>query len=276
MDAVASEAARSPAVRAPGLPLRAGADRLRAVAGSLATARSVAVAAALLVAAAGAYVAARETSVFALRTVEVTGARPGIAAQVRRAVAPLVGTSLVPLDGKELERDAEELPAVRSARVDRAFPHALEVVVREERPLAVVRDAAHAWLVSENGRVIRASRSRALPRVPRVWLDGIADLRPGEALVDTRLRVALHTLAHVPRPFPARVLAVRADGRSVTLVLAGGTELRLGSPTHVRQKLEAAAAVLESLSAPARRELAYVDLALPDRPVAAEKLSSRR
>ena len=223
-----------------------------------------------------AYLAARQTSLFAVKAVEVTGGSPRTNRDVRARLAPLVGTSLVPLDGKELERDVEELPAVRSARVDRAFPHALEVVVREERPLAVVRDAAHAWLVSENGRVIRASRSRALPRVPRVWLDGIADLRPGEALVDTRLRVALHTLAHVPRPFPARVLAVRADGRSVTLVLAGGTELRLGSPTHVRQKLEAAAAVLESLSAPARRELAYVDLALPDRPVAAEKLSSRR
>lgn len=59
---------------------------------------------ALIVAAACAYVGARETSVFAIRAIEVRGAPAGVAAQVRAALAPYRGRSLVALDAADLER----------------------------------------------------------------------------------------------------------------------------------------------------------------------------
>ena len=53
------------------------------------------------------------------------------------------------------DRQLESLSTVRSVRMDRAFPHTLRITVVPERPLAVVRRGQDAWLVSEQGRVIR-------------------------------------------------------------------------------------------------------------------------
>lgn len=233
--------------------------------------RLVALAAALAAVLPLAYVVARETSMFAVRTIEIHGASPRAARDVRAQLEPLVGTSLVAVDGDELERRLRGLPAVHSARVDRAFPHALAVVVREERPLAVLRDARHAWLVSGRARVIRAIRPGARARIPRIWMAGVAGLQPGQALTERRVRLALRAIAVLPKPFPARVFAVGARKDGLVVVLAARTEVRLGPATDLRTKLEAARAVLASLSRAERLALAYIDVSLPNRPVAAER-----
>jgi cell division protein FtsQ len=230
--------------------------------------RALAVAGALAGAAMLAYAAARETALFAVRAVEISGASGQTARDVRRELEPLVGSSLVALDAEALERRLERLPTVRVARVDRAFPHALAVVVREEQAVAVLRDATHARVVSESGRVIQLVRPRALARLPRIWMAGVAALAAGERVSDGRVRLALRVLSAVPTRFPARLVAARAKDGAVTLVLAGGRELHLGPPHAVQTKLEAAAAVLSSLSLSERRRVAYVDVSVPNRPVA--------
>src|SRR5262249_38274220 len=66
--------------------------------------RSAAVGVGILVSALGAYILARETSLFAVRSVAVEGGSPEVAAQVRHALSPVVGSSLVGLDGREVLR----------------------------------------------------------------------------------------------------------------------------------------------------------------------------
>ena len=89
-------------------------------------------------------------------------------------------------------------------------------------------------------------------------------------LSDRRTKLALRALADVPRRFPLRVAAARVDEGGVVLFLARRIAIRLGPPPY-RLKLVAAEAVLRSLAPAARARLAYLDVSLPQRPVAADK-----
>lgn len=219
----------------------------------------------------GAYLAARETSLFALRTLEVHGVQAPVAAAVEEELAPLDGTSLVALDADDVERRLEALPVVRSARVDRRFPHTLDVHVLQERAAAVVRLGDGSWLVAASGRVIEPLALATLPRLPRIWLDD-ADTppEPGRRLAGGQGAVAARAVAAIPAGFPARVQSVRGDADELLFVLANGTELRLGPSVDLRRKLAVAALVLEGLRRD-RVRLAYLDVSLPERPVGSQE-----
>jgi cell division septal protein FtsQ len=88
-----------------------------------------------------AYLGARQTGVFAFRTVDVSGAPRPVAADVRKALGPLDGTSLVALDPADVEDLLEGIPTVHAAHVDRAFPHGLTIEVEPEHAAAVFATA---------------------------------------------------------------------------------------------------------------------------------------
>lgn len=153
------------------LPRRGGIlrGRARAVLPRLAPSRRSLVAGlAILGLALGAYAIASETSVFAIDRIEVSGGSRQVDAQVRQALEPLLGRSLVGLDGAAVLRDVESLPTVVRAGYDRAFPHVLRVTVVPERPVAVLRRGTAAWLVSMRGRVIETLAPHAEPKLPRI------------------------------------------------------------------------------------------------------------
>ncbi|HEX2044643.1 MAG TPA: FtsQ-type POTRA domain-containing protein [Gaiellaceae bacterium] len=237
-------------------------------------ARVVTVVAAVAAALGLLYVAARETSLFAVRTIAVTGASPQVRAAVVDAASTWEGESLVALDGEALRRRLESLSFVRSVEYDRAFPHTLALEVVPERRAAVVRGGRDAWIVSERGRVMEAVEAEASGRLPRVR-PAEGDLRPGDLLeqADTRLAVAAAT--RIPRAFPVRVRSIRARDGDITLRLAGGMELRVGRADDLGLKLAVAARVLRSLRAEEARALAYLDVTVPERPVASGTLDSQ-
>jgi cell division septal protein FtsQ len=213
------------------------------------------------------YLVARSTSVFALKSVAVTGARGAVEADVRAALRPLHGVSLVTVDADRVERQLSALPSVRAARVDRAFPHGLRVVVFPEHPVAVLRSGGAAWIVSERGRVVRVVQSNTNRRLPRIWLAAGAAFEPGETLAIPTASKALRVLALLPTQFPVQVRTARATDDGLVLVLSIGMEVRLGPDVDLEAKLASAAAVLRGLSGAERAELGYLDVSLPERPV---------
>jgi cell division protein FtsQ len=216
------------------------------------------------------YLAARETPLFAVREVDVTGAPPAVQKAVLEAAAPFVGESLVALDQDELRRRLEALPSVRSLRIDRAFPHTLRIAVAPERPLAVLRRGPSAWLVSDRGRVMQDLGTSSAGARPRIWIGQGTQVEAGETVESPTVRAALRVLRRVPDDFPVRIRAVRVAEDDLTLVLAGEAELRLGTGDALALKLHAAARVLRALTPLERRELAYLDVTVPERPVAAD------
>ncbi len=221
------------------------------------------------------YAAARFTSLFALQELEVTGGRPAVRAAARAAAEPLLGESLVALDQDELRRRLQAIPAVRSFHVDRAFPHTLRILVVQERPLAVVRSGRDAWLVSDRGRVLQGIDLETPARRPIVWAGPEWTFTPGATVQAENVRVALEALRRVPEGFPERVQSVRASDGDVTLVLAGGLELRLGRPDALALKLAVAARVLSGIRAEGAQALAYLDVSVPERPVGGSTLDSQ-
>jgi hypothetical protein len=226
--------------------------------------------AAILAALALAYLAARTTPLFAVRTVEVSGAPASVSEGVKRATARFTGTSLVALDGADLIRRIESLPTVVSARYDRAFPHTLRVFVVPERPVAVIVHRRAGWVVSERGRVVSRAGRRGLDKYPRIDFEAAQGLMPGQTIRDPRALAPLHALAKIGKTFPVRVRAGRFKGGKLVFVLGASTELRLGEPVDLDVKLAAAARVLGALSHDDRARLTYLDVSLPERPVAAD------
>ena len=70
-----------------------------------------------------------ETSVFAVTDLEIAGGSPRVQAEVRRALAPELGRSLLRVSGGEIDRRAAAVPDVVSLTFDRRFPHTLRVRV---------------------------------------------------------------------------------------------------------------------------------------------------
>jgi cell division protein FtsQ len=231
--------------------------------------RTLAIAGAVLLALTLAYLAARTTPLFAVKRIEVRGAPPKAAADVEGSVSRFLGTSLVALDGDDLIRRVESLPTVVSAEYDRAFPNTLTIFVQPERPVALVDERGVRWLVSERGRVMRRAEEGEGRRFPHIELQGTRPPALGETLEDPAVVVPLAALARVEKDFPARIrLAALTEGELI-LTLADETEVRLGEPADIEVKLAAAAGVLSALSAEERADLAYLDVSLPERPVAA-------
>jgi len=256
---VASRARATP-IAAP-RPVRAA----RAGTRLLPSRRSLAVGLGLLALAAGAYLGARETSVFAVGRIEVLGATPRVRAQVQRELTPVLGTSLVGLDGAALERRVELLPTVVSATYDRAFPHTLRVTVVPESSVAVLHRGTQTWLVSARGRVVARVARDTNPLLPRVWVATGTPVAVGAFLADAQGGAAARALALV-RHFPARIATAALSHDELTFRLHSGLAVRFGAPTDLRLKLAIARRAL--LVVPAGTT--YVDVSVPDRPVTGE------
>ena len=233
--------------------------------------RSLAVGFVLLVGGIFAYVVARQTSVFALRAVEVSGAPPALEREVRTALGPLHGRSLLTLEPHEIQERLALLPSVGTASYDRAFPHTLRIWVTPERAAAVLRSGPRAWLLSAHAKVLRPLAKRPLPRLPRIWAGRSIQPRVGFVPGDVGLTRAAGLVARASRAEPRlarRISTVRLEEGRLTFVLRSGTELRLGSATNLGLKLAVAARVLTVLPALERQRLGYLDLSVPTRPVA--------
>jgi cell division protein FtsQ len=219
---------------------------------------------ALLALGVAAYGVARETGLFAIRHIEVVGAPPEVSARVVAALEPLEGRSLVGLRAADLDRKIVGLPDVIGVTHDRAFPHTLRVYVVPERALLVLRRGEESWLVSARARVVRPLERGALPMLPRIWVPRGVEVAAGDTLADAAARRAVRVLVLARAALPARVHSVRLEGAETTLLLRSGILVRLGREHDLQLKLAVAAEVLPRLA----DGTAYLDVAVPDRPVA--------
>jgi cell division septal protein FtsQ len=210
----------------------------------------------------GAYVLARQTSVFALKTIEVEGAPPAVAAEVRSTLASYRDTSLVSFDSTRAAQRLSAVAEVADARFDRAFPHTLKVSVRLERPVAVLRQGTEAWLVSASARVLRALE-RPFPRLPRIWLPRSVDISVNSTLGGLGAQGIAAVAPLKPLHVGVDVREVLTNAGELTLVLASGMQLRLGDSGDLKLKLSIAKRLL-----PLATGAAYVDVSVPERPVA--------
>lgn len=227
--------------------------------------RSLLVALALIAAACGLYVAARNTGVFAVRSLDVRGGSPAARAAVREALAPELGRSLVRVGEGELASRLAGVSLVGSFHYDRAFPHTLRITIRAERPALVVRQGAHAYLVSSTSRVLKQMTQPRLSGLPRMYVTRAVDIRVGATLPAPVAEgaAAVAPLAGSPLPGGVRLVSTGTDG--LQLALGTGFEVRLGDTGDLRLKLAIARRIL--LMTGAAAHAGYLDVSVPERPV---------
>lgn len=210
------------------------------------------------------YAGAYTSSVFAVEHVEVLGAPPVIVRQVEAATEELHGTSLVAVDAEAVEGMLRALPSVAGVSVDRAFPHTLVVKIAPERAVAVARLGHSSWLVTGTGKVVREIETGSERVYPRVWLRRGIVVRLGGTLPAAYTPLTRVLAAASEEKLPRRVKAVRATRDELTLVLRRGPEIRLGEATDLGLKVAVATAVFRNVE----RGATYIDVSVPERPVA--------
>ena len=127
----------------------------------------------------GGYAAARGTSMFAVRRDRGhRRASIGRRASRSRACANRRDEPRCRSMRRRSTGALRALPDVSLVSYDRAFPHTAKIVVSAERPVAVLRKGAQAWLVTERGRVLEQLDDPSGWSLPRIWIADAAV--PGE------------------------------------------------------------------------------------------------
>jgi cell division protein FtsQ len=247
---------------------RERADRPRSLPTYLPSRKSLLVALGIVVLAVGAYAAALETSMFAVRTLDIVGGSPRAQEELRTALAPELGRSLLRVDSAEIARRVAPLPDVIDVSYDRRFPHTLHIRVRAERPVMLLRRGkTDTWLVSARGRVMRQLRTAKLSSLPRVWVPTSTSVTVGETLAPKAGGLAAAALAPLERgTFPTPVRFVREQGTDLTFILGSGLEIRLGGLGDLRLKLAISRRILQTVKADSS-STGYLDVSVPERPV---------
>ena len=91
---------------------------------------------------------------FAVERVEVSGAGPATQAVQNAVTTRVGGSSMLDVDPTALAASLSALPRVRSATVDRAFPHTLAIHVVPERAVAIAPTGDGRVVLSATGRVM--------------------------------------------------------------------------------------------------------------------------
>lgn len=223
------------------------------------------------------FLGARESAVFSVRSVDVETEPAGHTRVVRRALEPIYGTSLLKVDEDAIARRLENLPHVHLLGFDRSFPNGLRVEVSVERPVAVLRRGDENWLVSGRGRVLRKLERRLRRPLPVVWVPRAFEPETGVLLRADQPARAVAALAEASARTPRFVRTlwyVKSGDDGLTIVLRDRMELRLGNATELTLKLRVAQQVLSAVRATGS-PATYIDVAVPDRPVAGTSLDSQ-
>ncbi len=189
--------------------------------------------------------------VLAAEKVTVSGTDVLAPVEVRSAAAVPVGQPLARLDLDTVRGRVASLPAVKSARVTRAWPHGIAIEVTERVAVAVVpRDAGFRGLAPD-GVLFRTYDARP-PGLPVIRDKKGADT------------AALQEAARVVGALPPGVLA-RVDHVSVAtidqirLVMRSGRLVMWGDSTHSTQKAEVLTVLM-------RQKSSVIDVRVPGRP----------
>jgi cell division protein FtsQ len=204
----------------------------------------------------------RDSSLVAVKDVEITGLTtkdgPRIQAMLE-SVAEDMTTLHVRTD--ELEEAARQFPVIGSIDVEADFPHGLRIAVQERPPAALVSSDGVPMPVAADGTVLRGlspPKGLALLRMEKPVEDG--------HVTDPQTLRALLVAGAAPTGFPQRIQRVgEGPEQGIVVELRNGPEVIFGDADLAAEKWTAAVRVLAD---PDAAGATYIDVRLPERPVA--------
>ena len=222
--------------------------------------RTVLVATLALLALASAGVWLRSSSLVRVKDVTITGIDGRQARAIRAALtSSALDMTTLKVEQDKLLRAVEAYPVVRSLRASADFPSRLRITVNAYEPVAALQRGGTLTAAAADGTLLRGTSTKGLAVV------GVR-LLPGDGRVqDAAAMDAIRVLAAAPAPLRRRVARVFRSDRGLAATVANGPKLYFGRGERLRAKWSAAVAVLASERS---QGASYVDLRIPERPVA--------
>ena len=205
----------------------------------------------------------RDSSLVAVEEVKVTGLSGRDSDRVRVALASTAETmTTLHLDERRLREAAAAFPVVARIEVAPDFPNGMTIHVVEHRPAAIAVDGGRKQPVAGDGSVLAGMPVEGdLPTIDLSVAMPQRRLGPGAA------RDAAQVAGMAPPVIARRVdtLSREGEARGVVAELEDGTELLFGTPEQLAAKWAAAIRVLADDEA---EGASYIDVRIPERPVA--------
>jgi cell division protein FtsQ len=204
----------------------------------------------------------RDSSLVRVEKVTVTGIDTADAPRVRAKLTEAARRmTTLHVNAEALRLAVEDEPVVHSLTVHPSFPHGLRIEIVENRPVALLVAGTEQVPVAPDGTVLEGAKiSGTLPTVSVGSLPGDTRMPDGPA----RDRVALAAAA--PPRLLKRIDTIEVQhGRGAVAVLKEGPVLIFGRAEALDRKWAAAAAVLAQSSS---QGASYIDVRMPERPVA--------
>ncbi|MEA2445474.1 MAG: cell division protein FtsQ [Thermoleophilales bacterium] len=212
----------------------------------------------------------RDSSLVQVQTVTVVGLTGPDAPRLRTRLEE-AGKGMTTLHVREaaLRKAVATEPSILAIRAVPDFPHGLRIDVLENHPVAAVDLPGSGRVpIAGNGTLMPGYRSAAsvpairLQGAPRIGRDSASPAR----LADERAAQLVRVAAAAPPALLGRATTIeRRAGEGIVVTLQSGPRVIFGDATQLPEKWRAAAGVLASKDASGA---AYVDVRLPDRPVA--------
>ncbi|MGI8731226.1 MAG: cell division protein FtsQ/DivIB [Solirubrobacteraceae bacterium] len=202
----------------------------------------------------------RSSSLVGVTEVQVSGIEGPQAQQIRSALTGAgLGMTTLDVDDAALRDAVSSFPIVRDLRTTADFPHGLRIEVNAYVAVAAVTAGGDATAVAFDGALLRGSPTEGL-----TLLD-VDRMPTGDRVSDRETARAIRLLAAAPASLRARVVQMSRGTRGLAAELQEGPKLYFGGAVRSGAKWAAAAEVLADQSSAGA---SYVDLRLPERPVA--------
>lgn len=194
------------------------------------------------------------SSLLDVRRVEVTGAEKADVAAIEQVAQQELGTPLARVDGSEVSaRITDEVPGVKSADIDRGWPHTLKVEVTSRVPVLAVREDEGLRLLDMEGVAIRTVPT-APKGVPTVTAED------GAEVSGHGVKTARGMLEALPEDMRERVRDVTVDGADQVSFRLGGTTIVWGDAQSPDVKVRVIPILLE-------KKPEVIDVSAPGSPV---------
>ncbi|MGX6449977.1 cell division protein FtsQ/DivIB, partial [Patulibacter sp. S7RM1-6] len=201
------------------------------------------------------YAGLRLTGLSAVQRVSVVGLQGPNASELRHAIERAsLGQSTLGFDDDAVRRVVADARSVTGVSVHAKFPHGVQVEVDQRVAVGAIERGGHRVSVAADGALLPDWAAGSLPL--------IAGGRADDGALVGGARRAVKLLGAAPEPLLAEV--ARVDDATVVR-LADGPALLFRDTSRVRAKWAAAVAVL---SDPKTAGATWIDLRIPEQPVA--------
>lgn len=208
-------------------------------------------------------VAVTRLPALAITRVEVTGNKHLDEATVRKLARVGVGSSIVWLPKRSIERRMRSHPWVNEVRVDRDFPDTVRIRVTERTPAIVVDNGGSSlWVVSADARWL-GERSVAETGLPVVRDVEMSDPRPGARVDSAETLNALNVVAGLSDELLSMTRVISAPSIEKTaLITHDDVEVFVGDATDIRMKDRIAREILRTQAG----KVVYINVRVIDSP----------